>query len=123
MTAGSLRTNLRGSMTALITPFRNGEGDWPRLEALVDRQVEGGTDWLVPLGTTGETPTLTAEERAKILETVIARAAGRCPVMAGTGSNCTAATVEHTKLAASMGVEGALVVAPYYHRPTPEGLY
>ena len=123
MTRLDSRTNLRGSMTALITPFRDGEVDWPRLEALVDRQIQGGTDWLVPLGTTGETPTLTEEERAKILETVIARAAGRCPVMAGTGSNSTAATVEHTKLAASMGVEAALVVAPYYNRPTQEGLY
>ena len=123
MTAVSSRTNLCGSMTALITPFRNGEVDWPRFEALVDRQIEGGTDWLVPLATTGETPTLTEEERAKILETVTARAAGRCPVMAGTGSNCTAATVEHTRLAASMGVEAALVVAPYYNRPTQEGLY
>ncbi len=123
MTALSSTTNLRGSMTALVTPFRGGEVDWPRLEALVDRQIEGGTDWLVPLGTTGETPTLTDEERAKILETVIARAAGRCPVMAGTGSNDTAATVEHTKLAASMGVDAALVVAPYYNRPTQEGLH
>lgn len=123
MTAVNLRTNLRGSMTALITPFRNGEVDWPRLEALVDRQIEGGTDWLVPLGTTGETPTLTEKEREKILETVIARAAGRCPVMAGTGSNSTAATIEQTKQAASMGVDAALVVAPYYNRPTQEGLY
>src|SRR3990172_10359428 len=102
MTAVSSRTNLCGSMTALIPPFRNGEVDWPRFEALVDRQIEGGTDWLVPLATTGETPTLTEEERAKILETVTARAAGRCPVMAGTGSNCTAATVEHTRLTPSI---------------------
>jgi 4-hydroxy-tetrahydrodipicolinate synthase len=123
MTALSSRTNLRGSMTALITPFRGGEVDWPRLEVLVDRQIGGGTDWLVPLGTTGETPTLTEEERTKILETVIARAAGRCPVMAGTGTNSTSVTVEHTKLAASIGVEAALVVAPYYNRPTQEGLY
>jgi 4-hydroxy-tetrahydrodipicolinate synthase len=123
MTAAGSRTNLRGSMTALITPFRNGEVDWPRLEELVDRQIEGGTDWLVPLGTTGETPTLTDEERGRILESVIARAAGRCPVMAGTGSNCTAATVEHTKRAALLGVDAALVVAPYYNRPTQEGLY
>src|SRR3990172_12828644 len=112
------RAVLSGSMTALITPFRDGEVDWPRVEALVDRQIEGGTDWLVPLGTTGETPTLTEKEREKILETVIARAAGRCPVMAGTGSNSTSATVEQTKQAASMGANAALVVAPYYNRPT-----
>jgi len=117
------RVALRGSMTALVTPFRNGEVDWPRVEALVDRQIEGGTDWLVPLGTTGETPTLTEEEREKILEQVVARAKGRCPVMAGTGSNSTAETVEYTKRAAAMGVDAALVVAPYYNRPTQEGLY
>ena len=67
MTLVDSRTNLRGSMTALITPFHDGEVDYARLEALVDRQIEGGTDWLVPLGTTGETPTLTEEEREKIL--------------------------------------------------------
>jgi len=117
------KVSLRGAMTALITPFRNGEVDWPRLEALVDRQIEGGTDWLVPLGTTGEAPTLTEEERQKILETVIARVKGRCPVMAGTGTNNTAATVEHTMRAGAMGLDAALVVAPYYNRPTQEGLY
>ena len=123
MTPVDSRPNLRGSMTALITPFHDGEVDYARLEALVDRQIEGGTDWLVPLGTTGETPTLSQDEREKILGTVIARATGRCPVMAGTGSNCTATTVEHTKRAASMGADAALVVAPYYNRPTQEGLY
>lgn len=110
-------------MTALVTPFRGGEVDWPRVEALVDRQVEGGTDWLVPLGTTGESPTLTGEEKTKILERVMAAAKGRCPVMAGTGSNCTATTVEQTRRAAELGVDAALVVAPYYNRPTQEGLY
>ena len=114
---------LRGAMTALITPFRDNEVDWHRLEALVDRQIEGGTDWLVPLGTTGEAPTLTEDEKEKILERIVARAKGRCPVMAGTGSNSTAATVEHTKRAEAMGVDAALVVAPYYNRPTQEGLY
>ncbi|MEK7730413.1 MAG: 4-hydroxy-tetrahydrodipicolinate synthase, partial [Planctomycetota bacterium] len=108
---------------ALITPFRNGEVDWSRVDALIDRQIEGGTDWLVPLGTTGEVPTLTEDEKERILERVVARAAGRCPVMAGTGSNSTAVTVEHTKRAAAMGVDAALVVAPYYNRPTQEGLY
>lgn len=123
MTAVDLRANLRGTMTALITPFRNGEVDWPRVEVLVDRQIEGGTDWLVPLGTTGEAPTLTEEEKENILKRVIVAAKGRCPVMAGTGSNSTAATIEHTKRAASMGVNAALIVAPYYNRPTQEGLY
>lgn len=117
------RTKPQGSMTALVTPFRDGEVDWPRLEALVDRQIEGGTDWLAPLGTTGEAPTLTEGEKEKVLERVMATAKGRCPVMAGTGSNSTAATVAHTQRAMSIGVDAALVVAPYYNRPTQEGLY
>ncbi len=113
---------LRGSMTALVTPFRDGEVDWPGLEKLVDRQIEGGTEWLVALGTTGESPTLTQTERNKVLDTVISRAAGRCRVMAGTGSNNTAETVERTKHAASVNADAALVVAPCYNRPTSEGL-
>jgi len=121
--AHKAKVSLRGAMTALITPFRSGEVDWPRLEALVDRQIEGGTDWLVPLGTTGETPTLTEAERQKILETVVTRAKERCRVMAGTGSNSTVVTVEQTKRAGAMGVDAALIVAPYYNRPTQEGLY
>ncbi len=114
---------LRGSMTAMVTPFRGGEVDWPCLDALVDRQIEGGTDWLVPLGTTGETPTLTKVERHKLLDAVLRRAAGRCPVMAGTGSNNTADAVSRTREAASAGASAALVVAPPYNRPTPEGLF
>ncbi len=114
---------LRGSMTALITPFAGGEVDWPCLKRLVDRQISGGTDWLVALGTTAESPTLTRNERGKLLDVVIARAKGQCPVMAGTGSNNTADTVERTKRAAAAGADAALVVAPYYNRPTPEGLF
>lgn len=114
---------MRGSMTALITPFRAGEIDWPCVDKLVDRQIEGGTDWVVPLGTTGESPTLTRAERDKLLNAVIARAAGRCPVMAGTGSNNTADAVNRTKHAASVGANAALVVAPSYNRPTSEGLF
>jgi 4-hydroxy-tetrahydrodipicolinate synthase len=110
-------------MTALVTPFRGGEVDWPCMDRLVDRQIEGGTDWLVPLGTTGESPTLSSAEREKLLDAVISRAAGRCPVMAGTGSNNTAETVERTRQAASAGANAALVVAPCYNRPTPDGLF
>jgi 4-hydroxy-tetrahydrodipicolinate synthase len=116
-------TEIRGAMTALVTPFRYGEVDWASLNALVDRQIDGGIDWLVPLGTTGETPTLTRAEREKVLDSVIARAAGRCPVMAGTGTNNTAQTVELTKQAASAGADAVLVVAPSYNRPTQEGLF
>ncbi|UCE59069.1 MAG: 4-hydroxy-tetrahydrodipicolinate synthase [Phycisphaerales bacterium] len=114
---------LRGSMTALVTPFRGGAVDWARLEALVDRQIVGGTDWLVPCGTTGESPTLSAREHDEVMEAVIAHSAGRCPVLAGTGSNNTTEAMRKTTHAASAGADAALVVAPYYNRPTPEGLY
>ncbi len=114
---------LRGSMTALVTPFRNGEVDWECLDRLVDRQMAGGTDWLVPCGTTGEAPTLTEHEYERVAESVIARSAGRHPVMIGTGSNSTAEAVRRTKFAASIGAGAALIVTPYYNRPTQEGLF
>ncbi|UCC30586.1 MAG: 4-hydroxy-tetrahydrodipicolinate synthase [Phycisphaerales bacterium] len=123
MEHSDVTATMRGSMTALVTPFRGGEIDWPCVDKLIDRQIEGGTDWLVPLGTTGESPTLTRAERDKLLDAVIARTAGRCPVMAGTGSNNTAEAVNRTKQAASAGANAALVVAPSYNRPTPEGLF
>lgn len=107
----------------MVTPFRGGAVDFAALERLVERQIQGGTDWLVPLGTTGETPTLTEGERERILETVLAKSNRRRPVMAGTGTNCTATTIEHTKRAAAMGADAALVVTPYYNRPPQEGLY
>ena len=116
-------TEVRGSMVAMVTPFQNGDVDWSCLDALVDRQVDGGTDWLVALGTTAESPTLTKTEREKTLDAVIARAAGKCSVMAGTGSNNTIEAVNRTKQAASAGANAALVVAPSYNRPTPEGLF
>lgn len=114
---------LQGAMTALVTPFLDGEVDWARLDALVDHQIEGGTDWLVACGTTAETPTLTRAERERVIHAVIARAGDRCPVMVGTGSNSTAATVEQTCWAAAAGASAALIVAPYYNRPTAEGLF
>ena len=115
--------HVHGSMTALVTPFRDGEVDWPCVDQLVDNQIEGGTDWLVPLGTTGETPTLSEKECGELLDRVLVRSAGRCPVMAGTGTNDTAGAVTRTRWAASAGVDAALVVTPCYNRPTPEGLY
>ena len=118
-----MKTPLRGAMTALVTPFHDGEVDWPRLDDLVDRQIDAGIDWLVPCGTTGEAPTLTAEEHARILETVVRHAAGRRPVMAGTGTNNTATTIRQTRQAATLGADAALVVTPYSNRPTQEGLY
>ncbi len=114
---------LRGSMTALVTPFRGGPVDLRALDKLVDRQIEGGADWVVPCGTTGESPTLSHDEHDKVIEAVIARVAGRCGVLAGTGSNCTAEAIRLTKHAESAGVDAAMLVAPYYNRPNPEGLY
>ena len=121
-TSGTTRP-LRGSMTALVTPFRQGAVDFGQLEELVRRQIESGTDWLVPCGTTGEAPTLTADERHSIVDLVIATSNGQCGVMVGTGTYATRETIQRTKDAAAAGANAALVVAPYYNRPTPEGLY
>lgn len=114
---------LQGAMTALVTPFHGGEVDWARLDALIDRQIESGIDWLVPCGTTGESPTLSLDEHQRVIDAVIARSAGRTPVMAGTGTNCTAETIRRTRHAKSGGAAAALVVTPYYNRPSPEGLF
>lgn len=114
---------LRGAMTALVTPFRDGRVDFPCLDRLVDRQIEAGMDWLVPCGTTGESPTLSADEADRILDAVLARAGGRCRVLMGTGSNDTKATVEKTLRAARAGADAVMLVAPYYNRPTQEGLF
>jgi 4-hydroxy-tetrahydrodipicolinate synthase len=110
-------------MTALVTPFRDGEVDFAAIEKHVDRQIDGGVDWLVPCGTTGESPTLAESEHERILETVVARAAGRRPVMAGTGTNNTTTTIRCTRRAAEFGASAALIVTPYYNRPTQEGLF
>ncbi len=117
------RKTLRGFMTAMITPFSRGEIDWAALESLIDRQVQASTDWLVPCGTTGETPTLSSIERTKIIETTVERAQDRCSVMAGTGTSSTSTTIQRTKEAARLGVDAALVVTPCYNRPTQEGLF
>jgi 4-hydroxy-tetrahydrodipicolinate synthase len=114
---------LSGCYTALITPFRDGRIDEPALRALVARQIAGGVSGLVPCGTTGEAPALTAAEWDRVVGAVVETAAGRVPVLAGTGSNSTATAIEHTARARDLGADGALVVAPYYNRPTQEGLY
>lgn len=124
--AGQSKTDtprLHGSMVALVTPFRDGSVDYAALNRLVDLQLEARTHALVPCGTTGESPTLTAEEHDRVIETVIARCDGSCPVVAGTGSNSTAETIRRTRQAAAAGADAALIVAPYYNRPTQEGLY
>jgi len=117
------RRNLQGAMTALVTPFQNGEVDWVRLGNLVEHQVSGGIDWLVPCGTTGESPTLLQNERDQILESVVTRANGRCSILAGTGSNNTADTIEKSIRAVSHGADAVMLVTPYYNRPPQEGLY
>ncbi|HYO62548.1 MAG TPA: 4-hydroxy-tetrahydrodipicolinate synthase [Pyrinomonadaceae bacterium] len=115
---------MRGCATALVTPFKSGgELDTERLRALVGRQIDGGVRLLVPCGTTGESVTLTEEERSEVIRTTVEAARGRARVIAGTGSNNTAAAVEHSRAARELGADAVLVVAPYYNKPTQEGLY
>jgi 4-hydroxy-tetrahydrodipicolinate synthase len=106
-----------------VTPFKNGRIDEKKLKDLVEFHVKNGTAAIVPCGTTGESPTLSHEEHDRVIELVIQAAAGRVPVIAGTGSNSTAEAVTLTKHAAKAGAAGALVVTPYYNKPTQRGLY
>lgn len=112
-----------GCSVALITPFQNGAVDEPALRRLVEWHVEQGTSTLCPVGTTGESPTLSHDEHEKVIAAVVETAAGRIQVMAGTGSNSTAEAVRLTKFAARIGADASLQVAPYYNRPNQEGLY
>lgn len=112
-----------GAFTALITPFRNGEVDVEALEGLVEFQIRQGIDGLVPCGTTGETPALSEQEDRLVVETVVRVTNGRVPVVAGTGSNSTSMAIKYTRMAEEAGVDGSLQVAPYYNKPTQEGLY
>ena len=113
----------KGSMVAMVTPFKDGAVDFKTLDALVDMQVDAGTDVLVPCGTTGESPTLTHEENNQVIAAVVRRAKGRAQVLGGTGSNNTAEALEMTRRARENGADGSLQVSPYYNRPTPEGLF
>lgn len=112
-----------GLTVALVTPFRNGEIDFPGLRALVDWHVEQGTDCLAPVGTTGESPTLDHEEHEKVIGTVVEQARGRIKIMPGTGSNSTREAIRLTKFAKRAGADAALVVGPYYNKPTQEGYF
>jgi 4-hydroxy-tetrahydrodipicolinate synthase len=123
MTLTTTRPAFSGCYTALITPFRNGDLDIPALRTLVERQILGGVSGLVPCGTTGETPALSTREWETVVTTVIETTQGRVPVIAGTGSNGTATTIERTQRAQELGADAALVVTPYYNKPTQEGLY
>jgi 4-hydroxy-tetrahydrodipicolinate synthase len=112
----------RGSITALITPFRNGKVDEKAFQDFVEWQIQQGTHGLVPCGTTGESPTLSHEEHMRVVELCVEVAKGRVPVIAGTGSNSTAEAIELTKHAKRAGADGALVVTPYYNKPTQDGM-
>jgi 4-hydroxy-tetrahydrodipicolinate synthase len=113
----------RGVLTALVTPFRDGVVDEAAFVALVERQIAAGVHGLVPVGTTGETATLSHDEHRRVVSLCIATAAGRVPVVAGAGSNSTAEAIELVRHARDAGAQGALVVTPYYNRPNQEGLY
>jgi len=112
-----------GSICALITPFRDGAVDGATYERFVDWQIEQGTNALVPCGTTGESPTLSHDEHKRVVEICVAIANGRVPVIAGTGSNSTEEAIALTRHAKEAGADAALVVTPYYNKPTQEGLY
>lgn len=116
-------SDFAGLSVAIVTPFRDGEVDYARLREQIEFQIDAGTDCLVPVGTTGESPTLTHDEHERVISEVIQVVAGRCKVMAGTGSNSTAEALRLTQRAAREGADATLQVAPYYNKPTQEGFY
>ncbi len=113
----------RGTFTALVTPFRDGAIDIPAFEKLIEGQIAAGIDGLIAVGTTGESPTLSHDEREQVIRLTVTITKGRCKVLAGTGSNSTQHAVADTKLAEKLDVDGALIVAPYYNKPSQEGLF
>ena len=123
MSQDSATPAFAGSYTALITPFSNGRVDEDAFRKLVEFQIASGTHGLVPVGTTGESPTLSHDEHDRVIELCIEQAAGRVPVIAGAGSNSTAEAVRLARHAADAGADGVLIVSPYYNKPTQEGLY
>ncbi len=114
---------ISGTITALITPFRNQQVDYADLKKLIELQIKGGVNGFVPVGTTGESPTLDHDEHLQVIEATVEYARGRVPVIAGTGSNSTAEAVDLTRLAHDAGADAMLLVAPYYNKPSQEGLY
>jgi 4-hydroxy-tetrahydrodipicolinate synthase len=117
------KTKFRGSFTAMATPFKNGSVDEAAFRALVNWQIDEGTNGLVPVGTTGESPTLSHDEHKKVVEWCIEEARGRVPVVAGAGSNSTAEAIDFSKHAEKAGADAVLIVTPYYNKPTQEGMY
>jgi len=117
------KTNFRGSFTALVTPFKNGGLDEEAFRNLVEWQIAEGTNGLVPVGTTGESPTLSHDEHKKVVEWCVDQADRRVPVVAGAGSNSTAEAIDFSQHAEKAGADAVLIVTPYYNKPTQEGLY
>ncbi len=117
------RANFRGSMPALVTPFKNGAVDEDAYRKLIDWQIESGQHGLVPVGTTGESPTLSHDEHNRVVEICVKEARGRVPVIAGAGSNNTREAIELARHAEKAGADGVLIVTPYYNKPNQEGLY
>jgi 4-hydroxy-tetrahydrodipicolinate synthase len=113
----------KGVITALVTPFRNDRIDEEALRRLVDEQIRAGIDGLVPVGTTGESPTLSTEEHIRVIEIVVQETKKRVPVLAGTGGNATREAIELTQAAKAVGADGTLQVTPYYNKPTQDGLF
>ncbi len=112
-----------GAMVALVTPFQEGEIDFQTLDELIDFQLAGGIDAIVPIGTTGESPTLTPEEHKQVIERIVKAVGGQVPVIAGAGSNSTAEAIEYTEYSKKVGADATLQVGPYYNKPTQEGFY
>lgn len=112
-----------GTFTALVTPFRNNQVDEQAFASLIEAQVAGGVTGIVPVGTTGESPTLDHDEHLRVIDFAVKAAKGRVKVMAGTGSNCTKEAIDYTIAAEQLGADSVLIVAPYYNKPTQEGLY
>jgi 4-hydroxy-tetrahydrodipicolinate synthase len=112
-----------GTHTALVTPFRDGQVDYDGFRRLIEAQIAGGVDGIVPVGTTGESPTLSHDEHREVIRAAVEIAAGRIKVVGGTGSNATDEAIGLTQDAEKAGADGALIVAPYYNKPSPEGLY
>lgn len=112
-----------GTYTALVTPFRHGQVDWPALKKLAERQVRGGVDGVVPVGTTGESPTLDFDEHIEVINRTVQYVGGRVKVLAGSGGNATKEAIYLTQQAEKAGADGSLQVAPYYNKPSQEGLF
>lgn len=118
-----MKRTFAGTLTALITPFRDGVIDVAALERIVDDQIAQGSNGLVPCGSTGESATLSHDEHVEVVKVVVGRARGRVPVIAGTGSNSTAEAIRLTQAAKAAGADAALLISPYYNKPTQEGIY